>query len=165
MIFVTVGTHEQQFDRLIRKIDDLKKQGKIKEDVFIQLGYSNYIPEKCKWKKMIGYEEMNKYMSSARIIITHGGPGSIFQSINYDKIPVVVARNPEFSEHVDEHQMEFARKLDNKKKVIAIENVEELENVIDNYESIVAEMKTDGNSNVGCFIQQFSLLVRSMMCG
>ena len=165
MIFVTVGTHEQQFDRLIRKIDDLKKQGKIKEDVFIQLGYSNYIPEKCKWKKMIGYEEMNKYMSSARIIITHGGPGSIFQSINHDKIPVVVARNPEFSEHVDEHQMEFSRKLDNKKKVIAIENVEELENVIDNYESIVAEMKTDGNSNVGCFIQQFSLLVRSVMRG
>ena len=27
MIFVTVGTHEQQFNRLIKKIDELKEQG------------------------------------------------------------------------------------------------------------------------------------------
>ena len=26
MIFVTVGTHEQPFDRLIKKIDELKKE-------------------------------------------------------------------------------------------------------------------------------------------
>lgn len=39
MIFVTVGTHEQQFDRLLKKIDDLKGNGKILEDVFIQSGF------------------------------------------------------------------------------------------------------------------------------
>ena len=27
MIFVTVGTHEQPFNRLIQKIDELKKDG------------------------------------------------------------------------------------------------------------------------------------------
>ena len=31
MIFVTVGTHEQPFDRLIRKVDKLKQKGIIKE--------------------------------------------------------------------------------------------------------------------------------------
>ena len=45
MIFVTVGTHEQQFNRLIKKIDQLKKDGHIKDDVFIQTGFSDYIPE------------------------------------------------------------------------------------------------------------------------
>ena len=30
MIFVTVGTHEQQFNRLIKKIDELKEQGTIR---------------------------------------------------------------------------------------------------------------------------------------
>ena len=39
MIFVTVGTHEQQFNRLIKKIDELKEQGAIREPVFIQSGY------------------------------------------------------------------------------------------------------------------------------
>ncbi len=27
MIFVTVGTHEQPFNRLVQKVDDLKKNG------------------------------------------------------------------------------------------------------------------------------------------
>ena len=35
MIFVTVGTHEQPFDRLIKKIDELKQDGTIQEDVII----------------------------------------------------------------------------------------------------------------------------------
>ena len=33
MIFVTVGTHEQPFNRLIKKVDDLVANGSIKEKV------------------------------------------------------------------------------------------------------------------------------------
>ena len=32
MIFVTVGTHEQPFNRLIQKIDELKKDGIINDE-------------------------------------------------------------------------------------------------------------------------------------
>ena len=42
MIFVTVGTHEQPFNRLIQKVDELKKEGVITEDVIIQTGFSTY---------------------------------------------------------------------------------------------------------------------------
>ncbi|HGR7320225.1 TPA: multidrug MFS transporter, partial [Streptococcus pneumoniae] len=31
MIFVTVGTHEQQFDRLIKEVDYLKKENLIQD--------------------------------------------------------------------------------------------------------------------------------------
>lgn len=41
MIFVTVGTHEQQFNRLIKKVDELKRDGIIKEDVFMQTGFQH----------------------------------------------------------------------------------------------------------------------------
>ena len=44
MIFVTVGTHEQGFDRLIKEIDRLKEQNVIEEDVIIQKGYTEYEP-------------------------------------------------------------------------------------------------------------------------
>ena len=40
MIFVTVGTHEQPFNRLVQKIDELKRDGVITEDVVIQTGFS-----------------------------------------------------------------------------------------------------------------------------
>ena len=56
MIFVTVGTHEQLFNRLIEKVDDLKKEGVITEEVFMQTGFSDYVPRYCKWKKFISPE-------------------------------------------------------------------------------------------------------------
>ena len=76
MIFVTVGTHEQQFNRLVENVDTLKKEGIIKEDVIIQTGYSTYEPRYCKWKKFFPYKEMIELVDSARIVITHGGPVS-----------------------------------------------------------------------------------------
>ena len=45
MIFVTVGTHEQPFDQLIQKIDELKRDGIIKDDVIIQTGFSTWLRE------------------------------------------------------------------------------------------------------------------------
>lgn len=39
MIFVTVGTHEQPFNRLIQKVDELKRDGIIKDEVIIQTGW------------------------------------------------------------------------------------------------------------------------------
>lgn len=77
MIFVTVGTHEQPFNRLVQKIDELKKDGVIQEDVIIQTGFSTYEPKYCQWSKLIPYQQMIKNVEDARIVITHGGPASL----------------------------------------------------------------------------------------
>ena len=47
MIFVTVGTHEQSFDRLVKEIDRLKEKGRISEEVVIQTGFTTYEPKFC----------------------------------------------------------------------------------------------------------------------
>ena len=77
MIFVTVGTHEQPFNRLIQKIDELKKDGTIQDDVIIQTGFSTYEQKYCKWSKLIPYQQMVKNVADARIVITHGGARDI----------------------------------------------------------------------------------------
>lgn len=164
MIFVTVGTHEQQFNRLIEAIDNLKKKKVIKEEVFIQSGYSDYIPQYCEWKEMLSYEDMNKYMMKSRIIITHGGPGSIFQCINYGKIPIVVPRNPDYNEHVDKHQMKFVKKLNDKKSVIGIENIDDLENILNNYDSIIKGIESHSESHLEDFNKKLSILIKDMIC-
>lgn len=66
MIFVTVGTHEQPFNRLIQRVDELN-------DVIIQTGFSTYKPKYCRWSKLIPYQQMVKNVADARIVITHGG--------------------------------------------------------------------------------------------
>lgn len=73
MIFVTVGTHEQQFNRLIMEMDQLKANGKIDDEVFIQTGYSDYEPKHCQWTKFVSFDEMTNYIEKSRIVITHGG--------------------------------------------------------------------------------------------
>ncbi|MSC67916.1 hypothetical protein GKE00_03200 [Faecalibacterium prausnitzii] len=87
MIFVTVGTHEQPFNRLVEYIDKLKEKGKIEEEVIIQTGYSTYQPQYCEWKKLYPYQEMVKLVEEARIVITHGGARDIIGSTKktYDK--------------------------------------------------------------------------------
>jgi len=80
MIFVTVGTHEQPFNRLIQKVDELKRDGVIKDDVIIQTGFSTYKPKYCQWSKLISYQQMVKNVADARIVITHGGARDIIGS-------------------------------------------------------------------------------------
>lgn len=62
MIFVTVGTHEQPFDRLVKAVDELKRDGIITEEVIMQTGFSIYEPKYCEWSKLIPYREMIKML-------------------------------------------------------------------------------------------------------
>ena len=89
MIFVTVGTHEQPFNRLIQKVDELKKDGVITEDVIIQTGFSTYEPKYCQWSKLIPYQQMIKNVADARIVITHGGPASFIMPLQIGKTPIL----------------------------------------------------------------------------
>ena len=127
MIFVTVGTHEQPFDRLIRKVDELKRDGVIAEEVVIQTGYSTYEPEYCQWSKLIPYEQMVKNVEEARMVITHGGPASFIMPLQMGKIPVVVPRQSQFGEHVNDHQLEFARALLQRQgNILVVEDIGQL---------------------------------------
>ena len=81
MIFVTVGTHEQQFNRLIKCVDELKQNGQIKEEVVMQTGYSTYESVCCEWQKLYPYQQMLEYVNNARIVITHGGPSSFIMPL------------------------------------------------------------------------------------
>lgn len=45
MIFVTVGTHEQPFNRLMKEIDKIALQLDNEEEIIVQYGFSTNIPE------------------------------------------------------------------------------------------------------------------------
>jgi UDP-N-acetylglucosamine transferase subunit ALG13 len=141
MIFVTVGTHEQPFNRLVKKIDELKKNGVITEDVVIQTGFSTYEPQYCKWQKLFPYQDMGRYVEQARIVITHGGPSSFIMPLQIGKIPIVVPRQSKFNEHVNDHQVLFARAVKERYgNLIVVEDIEKLADVIRDYEKIADGM-------------------------
>lgn len=148
MIFVTVGTHEQPFDRLLKSINKMVEERKIKEKVIVQKGYTEYEPNYCESYKLIGYEEMQKYIAKARIVITHGGPASFLAPISIGKVPIVVPRKKEFNEHVNNHQLEFAKQVEKRmNNIIVVENEEELYDAIVNYNNKIKVLSNDISSN------------------
>ena len=163
MIFVTVGTHEQPFNRLVQKIDQLKASGVIQEDVVMQTGFSTYEPTSCQWQKLFPYQEMLSYVEQARIVITHGGPSSFIMPLQIGKIPIVVPRQKQFDEHVNNHQVEFAKAVaERHKNIIVVEDVETLESVLTDYDNIIKAMPTELKSNNAMFNQKLEQIVQKL---
>ena len=123
MIFVTVGTHEQQFNRLIKAVDDLVADGTIKDEVVIQKGFSDYEPKHCEAHKLISYKDMQKYYDEARVVITHGGPASFMAALERNKTPIVMPRLKKYDEHVNDHQDHFCREVEKRfGNIVVVEN-------------------------------------------
>lgn len=163
MIFVTVGTHEQQFNRLIQYIDELKGWGDISEDLFMQTGYCTYKPKHCPWSKLIPYKTMVTNVAKSRIVITHGGPSSFIMPLQIGKIPIVVPRMKEFNEHVNNHQVEFIKAIHKGQgNIIPVYEIEKLSEVIRCYEDIVAGMPKEILSNNAKFNENLSKIVNDI---
>lgn len=107
MIFVCLGSREYQFNRLLKKIDDLIVEGIINEDVFAQIGQSNYIPVKYQYKQFLNPDEFQSYINKARIVISHGGTGALINSLKKGKKVIAVPRLSKFKEHTDDHQLQI----------------------------------------------------------
>lgn len=141
MIFVTVGTHEQPFDRLVKEVDKLKEKKLITEQVLIQTGYSSYKPRFCEYTEFIKFNEMMDMIEKARVIVTHGGPGSIMPVLYNGKVPIVVPRHRGYGEHIDDHQVYFCKSLEQRGRIIAVYNIEELEYKMKNYDELIEKLK------------------------
>jgi len=130
LIFVTVGTHDQSFERLVRKIDELVEEKRIKEKVVIQTGYTEYKPKRCKWFKFVSPEEFEKMCGKSDLVITHAGVGSIMTCLKIGKTTIVVPRLKKFNEHRDDHQLQITRELEKQGKILAVYDIDKMEKAV-----------------------------------
>ena len=148
MIFVTVGTHEQAFNRLLKKVNMLIEKGIIQEKVIMQTGFSDYKPKECTVYPFLSFEKMNKYINDARIVITHGGPASFLEVLQAGKTPIVVPRQEKYSEHINNHQVDFVKIVEKKmNNIIPVYNIDELDQVIVKYDELSRSMQGISNNN------------------
>lgn len=160
MIYVTVGTHEQPFNRLVECVDELKGKGIIEEEVIIQSGFSDHEIKHCKHKDLFDKNDMLVNYEGARIIIMHGGPSSIIQALQEGKVPIVVPRQKKFGEHINDHQLEFCRAVSKRyNNIILIEDVKDLENAIVNYDKLAGERMAAGFDNNAAFCDALAKIV------
>ena len=160
MIFVTVGTHEQQFNRLIKYMDILSKE--INCEVVIQTGYSTYVPRYCTHKPLYTYDEMSQYMNEAQIIVTHGGPSSFMSAVEIGKVPLVVPRRKEYGEHVNNHQVEFCKEIEKRYGYIKVVDVSDLKDTILNFDRLMLSQIAPSYNNKN-FCDEFVRIVDTLM--
>jgi UDP-N-acetylglucosamine transferase subunit ALG13 len=126
LILVTVGTQKYAFDRLIKKIDELKKSNIVSDDIFAQIGESQYIPQSIKYERYIKKSELERLIQKSNLIIAHAGVGLIMNALKLDKKIVVVPRLAEYNEHINNHQVQIAEEFEKEGYVIYAREIDRL---------------------------------------
>ena len=163
MILVLLGTQNNSFHRLLEEVEKNIEDGTIKEEVIVQAGYTKYITHKMRIIDLMSQKQLNEFQDEADLIITHGGVGSIISSIEKGKKVIAVPRLHEYGEHVNNHQLDFARKVAQRQKsIIVIENIEDLKHTILNYEDITKLMSPEITSNNAAFNDNFKQIVNEI---
>lgn len=144
--FVTVGTIPNDFSRLLTKIDELIEHGIIEGKVFVQKGYSKYLPENCEYTDFLDINEFEKQVKESNIIISHGGVGTLMTALKYGKKVIVVPRYRKFKEIKDDHQLEITRELEREGKIVALYDIDDMEKAIRKVKGLGETVMETGNT-------------------
>ena len=106
MIFVTVGTHQQPFTRLLESLDQLPG-----DQLVVQHGYGPPPEGVARAVPFVSFREMVDLFEEAERVVTHAGVGSVLLARRTGHVPVVVPRLQRYREHVDDHQLQLIRAL------------------------------------------------------
>ena len=126
MILVMLGTQNNDFHRLLEEIEKNIENGNINEEVVVQAGFTKYKSDKMKIFSLTSKENLENLIKQADLIITHAGVGSIEMALEQNKKVIAVPRLKKFGEHVNDHQKDIEKKLDEKGCLIGIDDVSKL---------------------------------------
>ncbi|MGB4747033.1 MAG: glycosyltransferase [Candidatus Microthrix parvicella] len=111
LVVVTVGTDSHRFGRLVtwagRWADDHADDAQ----VVIQRGTAPHPGGVAYCPEALDIDELLELMSRADAVVCAAGPGTVMDALRAGVKPLVVPRNDEMGEHVDGHQVAFAKVL------------------------------------------------------
>ena len=108
-------------------MDDLISKGIITEEVFAQIGTSNYKPVNFAYTTFLSQEEFNKKVSESDIVVSHGASGSIMKALKLGKKIIAVTRLKRYGEHIDDHQIQINEAFGKNQYVYPVLDLEDFE--------------------------------------
>ncbi len=103
MIFVTVGA-QMPFDRLVKTVDQWAGE-RGRNDVFAQIGLTDYRPSNIQWTPFMSTEEFKRRYEAAKVVIAHAGTGSIITALQLGKPILIMPRRASLRETRNDHQV------------------------------------------------------------
>ena len=131
MIFVTLGTQDKHFDRLLKAVYKLETDEKIVAQIGSTEFKSSKPEDKFEIRKFLSNEEFEKCMDEARVVITHAGVGTIIYGLKKHKKMIVAARLKKYGEHVNDHQLQILQTFASEGYIIPLENFDDLPKLLE----------------------------------
>ncbi len=92
------------FDRLTKTVDQwARAQGR--NDVFAQIGSTDYRPSSIQWTPFLSTEEFSQKYMEANVIVAHAGTGSIITALQLGKPILIMPRRASLRETRNDHQV------------------------------------------------------------
>lgn len=150
MIVVLLGTNPYSFSRLAKAVDIYA--AKYNEKIFIQLGYTDYLPVNATYERFLDKKDLLKMINDAELIITQGGFGSIADCLKAGKKVVAVPRKPEFKEAPD-RQEEVVREFERLGRLVGLYDIDNLPEAIEKAKLLA--VKQEQKNKIDLIIYQF----------
>ena len=154
LIFVTLGTQDKPFTRLLEALEKEIEKGNITDEVIVQAGSTKYKSKKMQLFDLISQETFSDYMQKADIIITHGGVGSIVTALNFEKKVIAAPRLAQFGEHVNDHQLQIIKCFEQKNYILPLYDFEKLNEVIEKSKTFIPSKFISNRDNFLKFIER-----------
>lgn len=148
MIFVTVGSQRFQFNRLLKELDKLVENKVINEEIFAQIGYSDYKPKNYRYKEFLDRDEFSNIMDECDEVITHGGTGAIIGAVKKEKKVIAVPRLKKFGEHVDDHQLQIVGTFKKMGFIECVDSICNLKDAINNVKYFNGKKYVSNTKNI-----------------
>jgi UDP-N-acetylglucosamine transferase subunit ALG13 len=128
LIFCTLGTHPQPFDRAL----DWLIPAAAGRELVVQYSATRPRPRtpNSRWYPFLEYQELTELMAEADVVVSHGGVGSLMTAIGLGVVPIAIPRLSAEGEHIDDHQREIADELGRAGYVIPCEERATLESIL-----------------------------------
>jgi UDP-N-acetylglucosamine transferase subunit ALG13 len=111
LVVMVLGTDVHRFDRCVQWLDRwLADRPPPAPRCVVQHGTSAP-PCRAEGHAYLGHAQLQHLMATATVVVSHGGPATIAEARHTGHVPVVVPRDPDRGEHVDDHQQRFTRRL------------------------------------------------------
>lgn len=155
MIFVTLGSQDKNFDRLLLEVEKNIELGNIKEEVIVQTNYTCLKNSKMKIIDYLNSSEYNKLLDKASFVITHAGVGTIFDCMKKNKKVIAAARLKKYKEASNDHQKQLLDRFGKCGYILPLYDLNNLSNLLKQINDFKPKKYHSDNSLMVKTIQDF----------
>lgn len=137
-VFVTLGTRDEPFPRIIRAVETLVREGVIQGRVVVQAGRTEYRSESLEIFDFDYPPKIDRLISDARLVVTQESAGIVTKCLKHRIRFVVMPREYGFGELPAKSDMneDLHFKLEELGFTFVVRDVEELRNAIENVDKL-----------------------------